>query len=268
MNKLTKKKLRIVIIAFFILIIPIGYLFVISYAIKMHDDALKLAEIRYPDDKDVTKKAIITIDNAIRLYHRNYLFRMNKSKLLLKLGDYRGALNAARKGTNLNDQFAVGLQRQGLIYEYLNQPDSAGIYYLKTIEKLKQNCIKEPDNPFIKRQIALFYTFLGDSLNAKKNLEKIPVETSSFLKSNLEIIDFYIENYESGGLKDFLYGETIEMVNCSIPEEIIDSLILSERFYYQNYHAISDKNQDKKTIYEFRKIFKEKAKTIGFKELK
>ncbi len=268
MDKTTKKKIRFVLIAFCILIVPIGYLAAISYAIKIHDNALELAQIKYPDDPNVTQKSIKEIDKAIKIYPWNYLFYMNKAQLQMTLKDYEEVLISARKGTEKNNQYAEGLEFQGLVYEYLGQPDSAKILYSKSIEKYKIRLIENPDNQFINRQIALLYTFSGKINNAKTYLIDIPDTVEFHTKQMIEQFDFYIENYKTGGLKDFLSGETINMINDSITDDYkLDSLIQSIRIYSNGHTTVRRPNQEKKFIYKFRDIFKEKAESIGFKQI-
>ncbi len=268
MDKTTKKKIRFVLIAFCILIVPIGYLAAISYAIKIHDNALELAQIKYPDDPNVTQKSIKEIDKAIKIYPWNYLFYMNKAQLQMTLKDYEEVLISARKGTEKNNQYAEGLEFQGLVYEYLGQPDSAKILYSKSIEKYKIRLSENPDNQFINRQIALLYTFTGKINNAQIYLIDIQETTEYHEKQMIERYDFYIENYQSGGLKDFLSGETINMINDSITDDYkLDSLIQSIRIYSNGHTTVRRPNQEKKFIYKFRDIFKEKAESIGFKQI-
>jgi tetratricopeptide (TPR) repeat protein len=268
MDKTIKKKIRLVLIAFCILIIPIGYLAAISYAIKIHDNALELAQIKYPDDPDVTQKSIIEIDKAIKIYPWNYLFYMNKAQLQLKLKDYKEALISARKGTEKNNQYAEGLEFQGLIYEYLGQPDSAKILYSKAIDKYKIRLNKNPDNQFTNRGIALLYAIIGDMNNSKAYLTDIHETTEYYEKQLIERYDFYIENYQYGGLRDFLSNESIEMINDSIKDEYkLDSLIHSLRIYYNGHTTITRLNQEKESIYKFRNIFKDKAESIGFRQI-
>jgi len=268
MDKTTKKKIRFVLIAFCILIVPIGYLAAISYAIKIHDNALELAQIKYPDDPNVTQKSIKEIDKAIKIYPWNYLFYMNKAQLQLTLKDYEEVLISARKGTEKNNQYAEGLEFQGLVYEYLGQPDSAKILYSKSIEKYKIRLSENPDNQFINRQIALLYTFTGKINNTQIYLIDIPNTVELHTKQMIEQFDFYIENYKTGGLKDFLSDETINMIIDSITDDYkLDSLIQSIRIYSNGHTTVRRPNQEKKFIYKFRDIFKEKAESIGFKQI-
>ena len=261
MDKTTnKKKIRFILIAFCILIIPIGYLAAISYAIKIHNNALELAQIKYPSDLNVTQKSIKEIDKAIKIYPWNYLFYMNKAQLQMKLKNYGEALISARNGTEKNNQYAEGLEFQGLIYEYLGQLDSAKNLYSKAIDKYKIRLSENPDNQLTNRKIALLYTIIGDTNNSKAYLTDIYETSEYYDKEMIERYDFYIENYKSGGLRDFLSNESIDMVNDSITDDYeLDSLIHSLRIYSNGHTTIVGTNQEKELIYKFRDVFKEKA---------
>ena len=113
------------------------------------------------------------MDKAIRIYPWNYLFWMNKAQIQLELKDYRGALISSRKGTHLKHQYAEGLESQGMCYEYLEQPDSARICYLKAIDKYMKRLGKDPKNQFTRLNIALLYRFVGDSINSQNYLRSI-----------------------------------------------------------------------------------------------
>ena len=269
MDKTTnKKKIRFILIAFCILIIPIGYLAAISYAIKIHNNALELAQIKYPSDLNVTQKSIKEIDKAIKIYPWNYLFYMNKAQLQMKLKNYGEALISARKGTEKNNQYAEGLEFQGLIYENLGQLDSAKILYSKAIDKYKIRLSENPDDQLTNRKIGLLYTIIGDTNNSKAYLTDIYETSEYYDKQMIERYDFYIENYKSGGLRDFLSNESIDMVNDSITDDYeLDSLIHSRRIYSNGHTTITGPNQEKELVYNFRDVFKEKAESIGFKQV-
>ncbi len=250
------------------MIVPIGYLVAISYAINIHDNALELAQIKHPHDPRVTQKSIKEIDKAIKIYPWNYSFYMNKAQLQMKIKDYEEALISARKGTEKNNQYAEGLEFQGLIYEYLGQPDSANILYSKAIDKYKIRLNNNPDNQFTNREIALLYAIIGDMINSKAYLTDIHETTEYYEKQLIERHDFYIENYQHGGLRDFLSNESIEMINDSITDNYkLDSLIHSLRIYYNGHTTITRPNKEQVSIYNFRDIFKDKAESIGFRQI-
>jgi tetratricopeptide (TPR) repeat protein len=268
MDKKSKRKIKIVLIVFGILIIPIGYLIAILYSINMHDDAIKRAQMEYPNDLEITKNSIETINKAIKIYPWNYLFWINKAQLQTKLEDYRAALNSAQRATDLNNDYAEGLEYKGLIYEFLNQPDSAEIYYQKAIDKYKERFKRENDNLLLNREIALLYTFIGKTTKANDFLTPIPDTLNYYRKNMIHRYDYYIENYKSGGLKNFLHGETVKMRHDSITDKnALDSLIEANRIYTNETNTKKIESGKAETIYIFKEIFKDKAKTIGFREI-
>lgn len=270
MKKPANKRLKRVLIAFVIIMIPLSYIIALAYSIDLNDKAVENAIILHPNDKIEINKSIDHINIAIKIYPWNYSFRMNKAQMLMKLNNYRGALNSAKKGTDLNKQYPYGLEYIGMIYEYLDLPDSAKIYYSKAIDRYKQKLEHKNNNIRLTQEIALLYTFLNDSINANKFITHLSKDTDDNTKELLKIFNFYIENYQSGGLKDFYEGETIRMIHNSINNDsIIDNLLLKNRIYPNTANGtIVFENYDNKKVYRFRKIFEDKAKSIGFIEIK
>lgn len=264
MDKEIRKKLKIVLIAFAIVIIPLGYIVAISFAIMIHDDALEKAMILFPDDKSVIRKSIDDMDKAIMIYPWNHSFHMDKAQLQMKLNDYRGALISAKNGIDLKN-YAEGLEYIGMIYEFLNQPDSASIYYSKAIDILKERLIKTNNNA-TNMELGLLYSFVGDSIKARQHLKVASNDGEPYWKQVYDRYDYYIENYRSGGLKDYLYGETIEMtIDSTLDKNQVDSLINDSRFYYDSQSEWIKVNKIQ-TVYRIKKIFKNKAESIGFIE--
>jgi HEPN domain-containing protein len=177
-----------------------------------------------------------------------------KAQLYFKKKDYKKALIYSKETEN----FLL----TSLIYEISNKPDSATVFYRKKIEKLL-NTIKNIDDKVLKldaeRQIALLYTFVGDSKAADKYLKPIPKDFDSRQKRMLLKYDFYIENYISGGYKDLLEGETVLFGIDSLPKYIdLDSLMNVHRFYF---------NESINSKYKIKKIFENKAIKAGFNKL-
>jgi len=255
------KNIRFVLIGFFIALIPIGYW---TYSSMMFDKANKaFNEGNFSENNTQIENCIKEIDKALRIMPWSKNLNSWKSSLYLKTGNYREALNYALKV----DEFLYA----GMIYEYMEQPDSAKIFYKKAIKtQIKQ--LRKLDNVESKilaeRQIALIYNFIGDSDKVSEYLKEIPAETNYQMRKMILQYDYYIENYKSGGYKDFLYGKKIYMKNDSINDDYtIDSIIDAKRFYYNNYSWSQIEGQDEESVYEFEEIFKFKATSIGFKEI-
>lgn len=260
MDKLIKKKLKFVLIGFLIALIPIGYWIYSSIVFEKANEAFN--EANFSNDKIVINESIKEIDRALKIIPWSRFLKSCKYSLHYKIGDYYKALGYAKKR---NDYDFISL-----IYESMDKPDSAKIYYHYQINVLK-SALKKEDKEFrillLGRQLALLYTFIGDSISAKKYLADLSQADYSTRKYMLKY-DYYIENYISGGYSDYLYGITICMKNDSLSDKYtIDSLIDSHRFYYDNYTSEQTKGQDKKAVYEFKEIFEDKATSIGFKEI-
>ncbi len=261
MDRLIKKKIKIVLIGFFIALIPIGYWIYSSLLFEKANKAFN--EGNFSENNTEIENCIKEIDNALRIMPWSKNLNSWKSSLNLKIGNYRQALDYALKV----DAYLYA----GMIYEYMEKPDSARIFYEKAINlqiKQMKRLDDEEAKTLAERQIALIYNFIGDSDKVDEYLKEIPAETNYQMRKMILQYDYYIENYQSGGYKDFLYGKRICMKNDSLTDKnIIDSLIDAQRFYYDNYSSRQIKDKPEKAIYEFKEIFKDKAFAIGFKEI-
>lgn len=258
MDRLTRKKLRIVLISFFILSIPIGYF---AYASKLCDEAYDIYEKSIISEKNEDiELALQKIRKAksYAFYNKNLL--NIEVQLLYQQKEYRKALKVIE-----NKDFYT---YKALLYEHLNISDSALICYEKSIPILKE-LVRKKKNEItrvyeIERQIALFYTFLNQKENAIKFLKEIPHDYDPTFKEILLHYDYYIENYNSGGYMDFMEGETVKFGTDSIPENInIDSLINANRFFAEGSMQTKDQRE-----YEIKKIFEQKAIKIGMNKIK
>ena len=261
MDRLIKKKIRFVLIGFLIALIPIGYWI---YSSMMFEKANKaFNDGNFSENNKEIENCIKEIDKALRIMPWSKNLNSWKSSLNLKIGNYREALDYAFRV----DAYLYA----GMIYEYMEQPDSAKIFYEKSIKPQKKQLKKLDDNEakiLAERQIALIYNFIGDSDKVGEYLREIPAETNYQMRKMILQYDYYIENYQSGGYKDFLYGTKICMKNDSLTDKYtIDSLIDVKRFYYDNYSSRQIKDKPEKAVYEFKEIFKDKANAIGFKEI-
>lgn len=259
--KLIKKKIRFVLIGFIIALIPIGYWI---YSSLMFEKAIKaFNEGNFSENNKQIENCIKEIDKALRIMPWNKNLNSWKSSLNLKVGNYRKALDNALKV----DAFLYA----GMIYEYMEKPDSARIFYKKAIKPQIKQMKKLDDNEtkiLVERQIALIYNFIGDSDKVDEYLRDIPAETNYQMRKMILHYDYYIENYQSGGYKDFLYGKKICMKNDSLTDKFaIDSLLDAKRLYYDNYSSRQIKGHNEQAVYEFKEIFKDKATSIGFKEI-
>lgn len=188
MDKPTKKKLKIVAIIFAILIIPIGYLMLMAYAIDLHNEAYYNANIRHINNPSISKQSITQMDKAFKIYPFRYMFRINKAELQLQIKDYKGALASVREATKMNNDYAEGWEFLGLIYHNLNNADSTRICYNIAIEKLQDRLEKEPKNEMTKLQIANLYWSIGDSLSASKYAKNLPFSLDHFYRQEIEEI--------------------------------------------------------------------------------
>ena len=259
MDKSQRKKLKIVLWAFAIISIPAGFFIYSAFLLDKAYEAYEKAVI-FDKNEDI-EIALERIESAeqFAFYDKNLV--NIKVQLLYSKKEFRKALNAIKK----KDAFIY----KGLLYEHLNRSDSASICYEMAIPELKKQLKKNKKNNKnthiayeIERQIALFYTFLDKSKSAKEYLTEIPEEYNPELRELILHYDFYIENYVSGGYKDYLEGETLLFGIDSISDMNIDSLFIANRFYYDSYSGSKTKQE-----YEIRRIFKHKAIEIGMNRI-
>jgi tetratricopeptide (TPR) repeat protein len=252
-EKSIKKKLRIVLISFMILLLPLGYFIRVSFVMDKTNRVYQNA-IEIGGQKNILA-ALNQIDKARSFIFWDIYMLHQKAQLLYKLKKYRRALETIKH----KDNFIY----QGLLYEHLEETDSAKICYKKAIVGLKKALRKQKDNIYLysenERRIALMYAFLNDSVNSKKYLKQISSELDFFRKDMILRYDYYIDSYKSGGYKDFIEGETIYFNADSIPIGTDkDSLFRANRFYYNSYSG----NQ-----YEIKALFEDKALLIGMQKI-
>ena len=83
MDTTTKKKLKIVLIAFIILLIPLGYVMKIMYGMYLNDKALEIYWGSHVGmtDKEAAKQANSEFDKAKRFYKKNKAIYINQARL-------------------------------------------------------------------------------------------------------------------------------------------------------------------------------------------
>ena len=257
MDKQSFKKLKTVLIAFVILIIPLSYvLFVVVKTDEVY--TIYQNEYRFGTKKD-NKEMLEKIDFALSLNPWNKSLLGMKVNLLMNNKQYHLALDYTKD--------IEAYETTALLYEYLNDEDSAKIYYKKEILRLENMLDNYKDEPTIfrsmERQLALLYTFIGDDANVIKYMKEMPVDIDYYDKINLQRIDFYIENYAGGGYKDYLEGERLVFGTDHISNSIdIDSLITANRFFYDGETCVGEK-----CTYKIRKIFEQKALKCGLNKI-
>lgn len=253
MEKVFRGKLKVILIAFILVSIPIAYIVVLSLKLDKANKAYE--EVIIFDDDSKIDLAIQKIDAARKFVFWKSNLLNQKVQLLYRKKKYREILKCSE---NI-DAYLF----KGLIYEHLNQSDSAHLFYKKEIPELKKSLKDYRNNENlllqVERQIALVYTFLGETEKAREYLRDIPENYDFQQRESIQIYDFYIESYKSGGFKDFLEGETAYFDKDSISKSLdFDSLVEANRFYFNGNTVI-----DNSSLYEIKTIFEQKALVIG-----
>ena len=141
MEQSIKKKLKIVLIAFLILLLPLSYAIAYSYAIILNDEAMESTIMYNTDDKVVVEEALIDLNIACKIIPWNSTFFMNKQMLHFKLADYEAALETSTKLLKLFDDHPYYIIQQGLIYELLGDMENANKSYEESVRKY-ENLLK------------------------------------------------------------------------------------------------------------------------------
>ncbi len=127
MEKSIKEKLRKVLIAFIIIAIPMGYVMIALVKLDKANKAYEEAMIY--DDKKIDF-AIQEIDNALKFVFWKSNLTNQKVQLLYRKKEYREILKC------ISNKKAYLFK--GLIYEHLNEPDSAMLFYKKRNSKIEE----------------------------------------------------------------------------------------------------------------------------------
>jgi tetratricopeptide (TPR) repeat protein len=157
MEKSLKKKLRFIIVGFFVLTIPFVYFMKIGIAIEIHDKAKRYLE---KDENNVIRinETIKEIDKAIWLYRRNYLFYTDKAMLLCKLHKYNEAICVIDQIYDFKPNYVEGYELQGFIFDKINLTNAANTCYQRAInirkQRLNKNSLSEEKQKDEKIEIA------------------------------------------------------------------------------------------------------------------
>ena len=269
MDSSVKKKLKIVLIAFAIILIPLGYVVKNLIAIHINDMAINSVymEPHYGmSEAEIRQQAIAELDKAIKINKRNYLFYLNKAKFYFELNQYQNALTEVQKSVERND-YAELIVFQGVLNEYLNKRQKAIDLYRKALIKYKDRLSKQPDNLILKATIIMLnYIMDSDKEVALSNLEKLGKEASWENKHILDSFASYIYYCPENllGMKSLNYGETVRIrfENFSEKDSVENLLIQNKISWESQGWASSDNNWIE---FEINKIYLAKALELGFK---
>lgn len=143
---------------------------------RLNDEASEIYGLigkpNFKDDSVFLDVALLYLDRAIELNSVVVTAYQNKYNIVASFGRYREALKLMQKINSLSENFAYGYLSQGLIYEKLNNLDSANYCYKKAYDLYTLSIKIKPDiNDLIHRVIVL--ELINQKDLASKELDRI-----------------------------------------------------------------------------------------------
>ncbi len=260
------KKWKIIITSFIIILFPLSYVTLISLGLDKQKEAYCKA-CQYPENRELSENALAIMEKVMKFHPWNYMNWMNKAQIQMNLKDFEGALISAKRGTELNDNYAEGLEYQAILYEYLDKPEDAKRYYIKAIEKYKERLSGDKELFLTHIELAMLYKFIGEHDNSRKHLELAKELSEPNMQDYIYQYECYLNHYLSGGMLDYLEGEMVDLYHLSIHNShTLDSICHANGIAYSGYSTTPKDGMNVVKV-QFRAIFKDKAIQIGFKEI-
>lgn len=135
MEQSLKKKIRFVIIAFCILLIPLGFLLKYSYGVSLNDSAMNLFWQRNYGDRKAGIESIKMLERAKKFCGRNKIVYINQSRIQSILGDNSSAIKTIGELLEFQPKNIYAIRLQGFYYE-LNGEMTKAIENYKKVQKL------------------------------------------------------------------------------------------------------------------------------------
>ena len=182
MDTTTKKKLKIVLIVFIILLIPLGYVMKIMYGMYLNDKALGIYWGSHVGmtDKEAANQANSEFDNAKRFYKKNKAIYINQARLYGSLKQYDKAIKTIEEYIEIKPDFAYGHLMLGVFSELQNETEKAHDCYLKFISLQAENYAEKKLNSQelknMKVQKLIDYYLLNDTISFKLTLTELEKE--------------------------------------------------------------------------------------------
>jgi len=194
-----KKKIKTIALAFLILLLPVGYMVVLSISIdNQNRDLLNVMQTNYHIEP-LVRKSIASTERAIFWKPWDSNLRQNRLMLLLQIQDYNQALVAiqddikvSRSGTNYG--------RRGLVYEYLGDTVEAVNSYKKAIELYQEDLKENPKDDYLLAEIATLSMIVGDTNQVRSLLNRREASENTVNQEMINRQNKLILSYKSGGL--------------------------------------------------------------------
>lgn len=206
MDKQTKKKLRLVLIMFIIIMIPSSVLLKISYGTYLNDRAIhnhyhggNIGMTEY----ESAQKSIKDLEKAKKFYKTNYIIYYNQAKIYAQIDQYEKAIETINDLIEIDAEKIKAHRFVGIYNELAGNKEKAIDHFLKyknlrtikyPVEKLNNIELKG-----LRIEEAMDFFFLDDTL--------------SFRKKTDELKKLYPDDYFINGLeKQFKKGDRLELL--------------------------------------------------------
>ncbi len=199
MNIKTKKKLRLIAFAILILLLPVGYMVVLSIAIDTQNrDLLNVMQTNY-HIKPLIDKSIESTNRAIFWKPWDENLRLNRFTLLMQVQDYNQALTAIQDDIKVSPS-GDNYSREGLIYEYLGENEKAKERFRKAIELYREALEEKPNSDYYLAETATLSMIVGDTNEVRALLNRRKAGENTMSQEMINRQNELILSYKSGGL--------------------------------------------------------------------
>ena len=199
MNIKTKKKLRTIALAILILLLPLGYMIVLSIAIDSQNRDLVNAMQTNFQIEIVVRRAIESTERAIFWKPWDENLRLNRFTLLMQVQDYNQALTAIQDDIKVSPS-GDNYSREGLIYEYLGENEKAKESFRKAIELYREALEENPNSDYYLAETATLSMIVGDTNEVRTLLSKRKASENTMSQEMINRQNKLILSYKSGGL--------------------------------------------------------------------
>jgi tetratricopeptide (TPR) repeat protein len=138
-----KKKIRVILIAFLILMIPGFFLLKWFYAVDIHDRVMENIIIKGQDDSLQIYNGIKQLDRAKSLTRSNYLIYFDQARLYCMIKDYKSALHSINEYILVKPKSKRLIYQKALILDISGHTDSAITLYKIVYRDIKKFKNKE-----------------------------------------------------------------------------------------------------------------------------
>jgi tetratricopeptide (TPR) repeat protein len=195
MENETKNKLKVVLVAFIILMIPFGFILKIMHGIYLNDKAMDNyygAHIGY-SDIEAAKQSISDLEKAKKFYRSNYVIYYNQAILYGHLKQYDKAVEIFENLNEIKPDYIEGYLYQGMFQELNDENERANRSYLKynklRSKRYKKEKLTTLELKNFKIAELLDYYFLKDTISFTEKLIELEEKYQSMAKELLQNIN-------------------------------------------------------------------------------